>query len=402
MSRAAVADHAAAWASALPGSAEYLALPSRSRPVVVAQRDPQVLGYVREALLAAPPGGRVPPWAVEVARAALRRPVLWRMAPRWAAGLDGGSDNPLRRWIGSGGYRVLLLNHSHDPDRRYLLLLFPPGCAEPMLALKVADGAAAALRLAAEGERLQAVYDAVPVDIRHTVPCVLDEPTLSALPILVTAALPGVPMLVRYYRRGHTSRPDAVDGDLRAASAWLARLQGGTAGASAPLDFAAGTLRAADERATDQTLGQLSAVAARLRRYRAAQVAVHGDFWAGNILLRDGCVSGVVDWERFCSAGNPVRDATRFALTYATYLPALRGSIQRPEVAAGYLLDGAGWLPARLRRFLTDHLNRLGLPGAVGPDMVLAELIAIGLEASDDGFARRYLRAFGVLARRLS
>jgi aminoglycoside phosphotransferase len=402
MSRASVADHAAAWASALPGSAEYLALPSRSRPVVVAQRDPQVLDYLREALLAAPPGGRVPPWAVEVARAALRRPVLWRMAPRWAAGLDGGSDDPLRRWISSAGHRVLLLNHSHDPDRRYLLLLFPPGCGEPMLALKVADGAAAALRLAAEEERLRAVYDAVPADLRHTVPWVLDEQMLSALPILVTAALPGVPMLVGYYRRGHTSRPHAVNADLQAASAWLTRLQAGTAGASAPLDFAAGTLRSADERATDQSLGQLSAVAARLRRYRAAQVAVHGDFWAGNILLRDGCVTGVVDWERFCPAGNPARDVTRFALTYATYLPALRGSILRPEVAASYLLDGVGWLPTRLRRFITDLLNLLGLPAAVGPDMVLAELLAIGLEATDDRFARRYLQAFDVLARRLS
>ena len=47
---------------------------------------------------------------------------------------------------------------------------------------------------------------------------------------------------------------------------------------------------------------------------------MHGDFWFGNLLTRDGVVSGVVDWEHAAAQGSPLRDAVRFVLSYSLYL----------------------------------------------------------------------------------
>lgn len=44
-----------AWASVLPRG-EYLVVPSRRRPLIIASRDPAVLRYLAASVLSVPPG----------------------------------------------------------------------------------------------------------------------------------------------------------------------------------------------------------------------------------------------------------------------------------------------------------------------------------------------------------
>jgi hypothetical protein len=136
---------------------------------------------------------------------------------------------------------------------------------------------------------------------------------------------------------------------------------------------------------------------------------VHGDFWPGNVLVRQGAVSGVVDWERSERAGSPTRDLARFVLSYSHYLDRhtrpghrVRGHpglvAGDPAVLLSYALDGAGWYPDLVREYLGRGLARLGLPPECGRDAVLAEVAALAAEATDEGFRRRQLRVFDHLS----
>ena len=146
---------------------------------------------------------------------------------------------------------------------------------------------------------------------------------------------------------------------------------------------------------------------ATLHAHRAPRTVVHGDLWCGNVLVRDGGVSGVVDWEEAELRGEPLRDLARFALTYALYLdrhtrPGARVA-GHPGLTAGtwgcgidHLLSGSGWICDLLRAFLRLGMRRLGVPGELWPELIVAGVAEVAARADDDGFARHHLR---VLAR---
>ncbi|HJQ47127.1 MAG TPA: phosphotransferase [Amycolatopsis sp.] len=394
----------AQWYGLLPGGRRFVTLPSRRRPVVIAEANPAVLRYVRTALLTVPPGSSLPGWVFAAARHALRLPVLWRIAPHVDA--PPGRDRPHFERLVPGG-RLLLLRHSRDPDARLLLLVFAPGERTPRYAVKVPTEPAGAARVARESARLREI-GALPLGpVRATVPCVVPG---TGMPALVTTAAAGTPMLVGYHRHGHTRRPATVRADLSAAGDWLAAFQTATVGPSAPLDVAPAVPDLLRQRPdSGRLLSQLDRLRERLRRHHAPRTAVHGDFWPGNLLVEHGAVSGVVDWEWAEPAGSPVRDLARFVLAYSHYLdrhsrpgrpvrghPGLHAG--RPGAALSYALQSNGWYPRLVRHFLHTGLHRLGLPPACARDAVLAELVAIAAEATDDAFAEHQLRAFERLA----
>src|SRR5439155_27292313 len=157
---------------------------------------------------------------------------------------------------------------------------------------------------------------------------------------------------------------------------WLAALQQRTASTARPVDLGPdlpGALRSrfdgrpGIEEVADQLREVLDALAATTTRL----TAVHGDFWIGNLLTKDGAISGAVDWESGTIAGEPVRDLVRFALAYALYLdrhasageeiaghPGLRAGAWGAGVT--YAIQGEGWFPDLFRSFLQDGLARLG------------------------------------------
>jgi hypothetical protein len=406
-----VAPETLRWQALLPPSRGFVALPSRARPLVVAEAVAPVLEYVRTALLAAPPGAGVPWWVVSAARAALRVAPLWRLAPHVegsrAGGLSVGGLPPAER--------MLVLRHSRDPDARTMVLLFGAGERWPAYAVKLAAGPCGAARVRREADTVRRIAALPLSSVRQTVPTLVALASYEGLPALATTAQPGIPMLVGYHRRGGARKPATVRADLAAASDWLASFQAETAGETAPLDVAPDLPATLARRLAgwpDQgaaVLAQLHALRQRLRRHRAPRTAVHGDFWPGNVLVRDGAVSGVVDWEWAETAGSPARDWARFVLGYSQYLdrharpghrvPAHPGLVAgRPGAAVAYALDGQGWYPRMAAGFLRTGLGRLGIAPACGRDAVLAELAAIAAEATDEDFAREQLHVFVRLA----
>jgi hypothetical protein len=123
------------------------------------------------------------------------------------------------------------------------------------------------------------------------------------------------------------------------------------------------------------------------------------------VLLADGQVCGVVDWEAGATSGEPVRDLVRFALMYALYLDRRTGAGRRVPGHQGlrahgwgagidYALDGAGWFPALFRAFLRDGLDRLGASGASWRDAALAGIAEVAALTDDREFARAHLELF--------
>jgi aminoglycoside phosphotransferase (APT) family kinase protein len=76
----------------------------------------------------------------------------------------------------------------------------------------------------------------------------------------------------------------------------------------------------AEERAVAETLVAVWPLAAR-----NAETLLHGDFWPGNVLWRDGQLVGVIDWED-AALGDPLADLanTRFELLWAYGADAMR------------------------------------------------------------------------------
>jgi Phosphotransferase enzyme family len=226
-------------------------------------------------------------------------------------------------------------------------------------------------------------------------------------------ALQGRPMTASYGRR-HTADPGRVAADFAAVGDWLAQFQTGTRGPRASIEMDVGvSLRLERRFSADERIGAdleaLSAIHARLRREAVARTAVHGDFWFGNVLCAGGRVSGVVDWEAGSTSGEPVRDLVRFALSYALYLDRRTRSGRRVpghrELRAGtwgagveYALEGGGWFPDLLRRFLQDGLARLGASRESWRDAAIAGLAEVAALTDDEPFARNHLDLFRRLA----
>ena len=150
---------------------------------------------------------------------------------------------------------------------------------------------------------------------------------------------------------------------------------------------------------------RLAAIHARLRRNTVPRTASHGDFWVGNVLLSNGRVSGVVDWEAGATSGEPVRDLVRFAIMYALFLD--RRTKPGRQVAGhaglragswgagvGYALQGTGWFPGPFRGFLRDGLARLGASADSWRDAALAGIAEVAALTDYDGFARLHLELF--------
>lgn len=308
--------------------------------------------------------------------------------------------------------RGVLLAASRDPDAKITYVALG-GRHQTGLVLKIpaTNGAAAAVER--EGRML--------VDLRRnglgrladTVPRYVASLDLGGRPVLVSTALPGLPMSQRYHGWRHTSRPAAVARDLEVAGRWLEHLQTVTARAEAPVTWAATTASALRGRwdgdpLLPAALERLESAGENLAVCRTPLTAVHGDFWFGNLLLTGRRVSGVVDWEYGEPQGCPLRDLARFALSYSLYLDrhtrqghSVRGhpGLSRTGVAPGvrYALDGNSWLHRLERDFLVRGLVRLGVPAARWYDVALTGVAEVAASANDDDFGHDHLQLLAEL-----
>lgn len=301
---------------------------------------------------------------------------------------------------GFDGARVSLLAGSSDPNAKLTLVVLDPD-GSPERVVKVPTTEAAARLVRREGELLATVRGRVPQTVTATLPAVLGWTDVDGMTALITSGLPGVRMLVGYHAWRHTARPRRVAADFAAAGAWLAALHAHPSGPPRPVVLC--DRRVISARFPDAPLGGYDAVAQRLAGLRTPCTVIHGDYWAGNLLLADGAVRGVVDWEAGALSGEPLRDVARFVLSYALYLDRHtrpgRRVFGHPGLRAGpfgagiaYALTGDGWFAAQAREFTGAALRRLGCPADAWRDVLVAGIADVVATADDPEFALAHLR----------
>jgi Phosphotransferase enzyme family len=312
----------------------------------------------------------------------------------------------LRALLNAPGSRTVLLDASRDPNSCVTVLVMAPGARQPHLAVKVATTPAAAGVIEREADFLVrlgrlTLPQAGPALPRHA--GVFDADGLLAV---ATSVVPGVPMRAGYHAFRHLGDPASVRADFTAAWNWLAALHADSRTGSASiglLDGVAGQIAARwpGDGCAAALAGQLGPVAARLASASTPRTIVHGDFWAGNLLLTGETVTGVVDWAAGEMSGEPLRDVARFVLSYSLYLdrhtrpghpvaghPGLRADGWGAGIQ--YAIAGQGWFGNLVRTFVTTALARLGAPGTLWRDVLLAGLAEVAVTADHPDFAARH------------
>jgi hypothetical protein len=316
----------------------------------------------------------------------------------------------LASFIRDVGGRAACLAMSRDANAKMTILLFPPGTERPAFVAKVPTTDAAARSVECEAARLDDLADCELGTASGTVPRVVARLEHLGRPVLVTTALPGRSMLADYHTWRHTARRASVAADFAAAGAWLSVFHRATAKGARRMEAMDGVAEAirvrfrgrggvAEDAACVEGLGR------RLADLPVPGCVVHGDFWPGNLLVRNGEVSGVIDWEMAWRDGPATRDLARFVIAYSLYLDRhtrpRRPVAGHPGLRAGawgsgvdYMMNGTGWYPALARAFVREGLERLGVPGCRWRDVLLADLAAIAAEADHTGFAWNHLLIF--------
>ncbi|MDQ6900153.1 MAG: aminoglycoside phosphotransferase family protein [Candidatus Dormibacteraeota bacterium] len=306
------------------------------------------------------------------------------------------------------GMHSIVVGISKDPNAKIVVLLIPNGASLPAYVVKVPTTDIAAASVESEIHTLSALERVLPGWVGRQVPRVEAVLHFKGRPALVMTALAGSPMTTRYHRWRHTARPGRVVADFEMAGNWLAALQAATAGQRRPVELCPGLparlrSRFAGDPWQPPALEIVGEACRRLGTTASPRTAVHGDFWAGNMLVDGNELSGIVDWEAGTVSGEPIRDLVRFALTYALYLdrhvlsgvrvPGHNG-LRVGTWGAGieYAVSGQGWFPDLFRRFLQGGMARLGADPRCWREAVLVGISEVAAVADHIEFARQHLR----------
>lgn len=350
----------------------------------------------------------------------LRLPAQGRPPPAGPAPLRGpqpvrATRMPLADLVSAPGTRTVVISASRDINAKVVVLVLPPGADQPALAVKAPTTDVAARAVEREGRllcdlarlRLRTVGRTLPRFVR-----VLDA---GGRPAVACTALPGVPMSTTYHSWRHTARPARVQRDFAVVGSWLAGFQSDTADRPGPIALLGADLAAIEARwpgdlRVDELRSRLADSRRRLADISLPRSAVHGDLWCGNLLVHDGALTGVVDWEHGALTGEPLRDVARFALSYSLYLD--RHTVSGRRVAGhrrlvagrwgagiGYAIDGTGWYPTLVREFVGSALDRLGAPRRITRDVLLGGLAEVAATADHPDFAEHHLELLLTLAR---
>lgn len=333
----------------------------------------------------------------------------------------GWRPRGVEQMLADSKVRGVLIAASRDPDAKMTFIVTPRadvhgrGRDRPV-AVKVPATTEAGVAVEREGRMLVALRRMPLGDLTETVPRYVESMHVNGRPVLVSTALGGRPMSVGYHQWMHTALRRRVEQDFTEASRWLQKFQSATAGERLPIDWAGQVAENLHGRwdghpLLEQGLSRLSTADRNLKAHDAPRTAVHGDFWFGNLMLEDGRLTGVIDWEAGSDDGSPLRDLARFALSYCLYLDrhtrpgghvlghrGLRRIGPAPGIAYGLL--GASWLPTLVRSFLRQGLSSLGVPPGRWYDVALTGVGEVAATANDDDFAERHLELLAGLPHR--
>lgn len=313
------------------------------------------------------------------------------------------------------GTQVVLLAGSKDPNAKATLILLDD--YGPAFVVKVPTTASAQYVVRHEGKVLEALAGLRLGPLAASLPRALGYMSVEGLTALVSTAVTGTPMTVRYHAWRHTARRRQVNRDFAAAGSWLADLQTRTAGRRTPITLVSDVIPALTNRFQwhpdlPTVRLRLAATAARLAIHTTPLTVVHGDYWFGNLLLDEDSnrVVGVVDWESGELEGEPLGDVARFAVSYALYLDrhtgpgervtghhtAKHGGLRADRWGAGvvYAMRGESWFAGTVKAYVCAALTRLGVPTSLWRDVLLAGIADVAATADHPDFAQAHLELF--------
>ncbi|MGH3472235.1 MAG: phosphotransferase family protein [Nocardioidaceae bacterium] len=281
----------------------------------------------------------------------------------------------------------------------YLTSFATPGLTsfEP-LTVKIPGTVTAGWDVEREGRMLVALRRLRLGPLEMTLPRYVESRRVGELPALVSTSVFGTAMRVDGGRR-RLARPARVRGDFAMAGRWLADLQEATRGRPGPVTWAGDLMGAIAGRwdghpLLGRCLAALQVSDSHLRAETAPTSVVHGDFRPANVRVKDGEVSGVVNWQHCHLSGSPLCDPTRFALMYAAQLggPARSGLPRhRRQATAGGLgagiwdaLSGDDWFGGLVRSFISNALERVGVRPECWYDAARAALAEAAIHEDDE------------------
>jgi hypothetical protein len=413
-----------------------VALPSPRRPAFLLRAgDRQVARYFvrRIAFAYRPPGrsGRAARLRQVRTGAALAAPPA--MAVRGAPGrlavlpgpaapaslLEGVGELVRGRWsdLGLPGppparLAPLVVGHRRPPTGMATVLLFRQNDRTPSVVAKLPRYGATSRSLRREAETLDAVRRSVDGRVRDTVPRSLGLHLVDGTEVLLQTGSPGRHLVAE--TAAARPRPTALGRQLDLVLTWSLAMQRAS-GRREPVDdtLIGGTLEApataclaalGDDPAVGRLLDRVLEGARALRGTPLPLVTCHGDYWAGNVLVEQGRVCGVVDWERGALGGLPFQDLVKAVGSAAYRLDRYRSLARRgpaalpgwgdlgpwtgigdPRFATGFraAFVQRGWLADLARRHLTGAFRRAGIPLAWLPVAVIMYLVGQVTQAAD-------------------
>ena len=118
----------------------------------------------------------------------------------------------------------MVVGIDRDPGSKVTVLLFDE-TGRPTAVAKMTRRSDTDAPLRAEHDMLAELTERGLPTVRDQVPRALLLEGVAGRTVLVTSALPGGPLTVRYHRPGHVSRPSLLADDIAVAGEWLPAFQ---------------------------------------------------------------------------------------------------------------------------------------------------------------------------------
>ncbi len=285
---------------------------------------------------------------LEVRRLAAEASVLYALLDDLGGALPGGSERA-PRW---------LLVQDYGQGERLLCMLFTDG-EQPSAILKIRP-ATEPSSLRHEWQSLERLCRSLPAALAGTLPQPLAFGSRDRFEGLLLSGLAGRPA---YVAAQASWRPlAAAAAHCSAAAAWLAAFHQATPAPGPPVRPLAALRERVEEAVAGGDRAWLGRLAALDEAPPPPSAAVHGDFWARNLLMRPApSLPAVVDWEAAAAAGSCTSDLFHFAVTYALGFPWGRWRRLAPRLALrkGLLEDNG--LSRALRGYLDEYCRRTAL-----------------------------------------